>query len=305
MAPPPRRSRRLALKHVGIGDLPESALRRILLGPSDNLLRFVATCARVCVEWWRVVGGCAAYAHGLRGEERPRVLRVITQALGWGSSEVLRLRNGATFGGHKIGDAGAAALGAALLAMPASRPMSTFDISQAGVTAAGFTSLVPVLRRSWGGGGLKTIYVWGNPIGDAGVAALAGALPETVEDLSIYDTECGDDGFVALAAAMPRLTRMRVLGVGRNQHVGPAGFRAVAEALPAMPALREVSAQKLHGMGSEGASALAAAVPQCPRLQVLDLSQSDFDDQAKSQLRMLARPYDHPAGELQIDFIDH
>ena len=47
MAPPPRRSRRLALKRITIGDLPEPALRRILLGPSDNLLRFVAACARV------------------------------------------------------------------------------------------------------------------------------------------------------------------------------------------------------------------------------------------------------------------
>ena len=55
MAPPPRRSRRLALKRIAIGDLPEPALRRILLGPSDNLLRFVAACARVCAEWRRVV----------------------------------------------------------------------------------------------------------------------------------------------------------------------------------------------------------------------------------------------------------
>ena len=53
MAPPPRRSRRLALKRVSIADLPEPALRRILLGPSDNLLRFVAACARVCAEWRR------------------------------------------------------------------------------------------------------------------------------------------------------------------------------------------------------------------------------------------------------------
>ena len=65
MAPPPRRSRRLALKHIAIGDLPEPALRAILLGPSDNLLRFVAACARVCAEWRRVVGGSAAYGRGL------------------------------------------------------------------------------------------------------------------------------------------------------------------------------------------------------------------------------------------------
>ena len=68
MAPPPRRSRRLALKRVCIGDLPEPALRRVLLTAveSDNLLRFVAACARVCGEWWRVVGGSAAAVRRVR-----------------------------------------------------------------------------------------------------------------------------------------------------------------------------------------------------------------------------------------------
>ena len=55
MAPPPCRSRRLALKHVSIDDLPPHALQHILLTATthDNLLRFVAACARVCGEWWR------------------------------------------------------------------------------------------------------------------------------------------------------------------------------------------------------------------------------------------------------------
>ena len=96
MAAPARRSRRLALKHIAIGDLPEPALRAILLGPSDNLLRFVAACARVCAEWRRVVVGSAAYGLGLpRGrredlpgyvydgddDERARILKAITWAL--------------------------------------------------------------------------------------------------------------------------------------------------------------------------------------------------------------------------------
>ena len=94
MAPPPRRSRRLALKRITIGDLPPHVLHQILLGPSDNLLRFVAACARVCAEWRRVVGGSAAYGLGLpRGrrddleapgylgndDERARVLRAIAK----------------------------------------------------------------------------------------------------------------------------------------------------------------------------------------------------------------------------------
>ena len=45
-----------------ISALPPHALQRILLTATthDNLLRFVAACARVCAEWWRVVGGSAA-----------------------------------------------------------------------------------------------------------------------------------------------------------------------------------------------------------------------------------------------------
>ena len=104
MTPPPRRSRRLALKRVTIGDLPPNVLHHILLGPSDNLLRFVAACARVCGEWWRVVGGSAAYGLGLpRGrlerrealeeyqgddDERARVLRAISRALEAGERQL-------------------------------------------------------------------------------------------------------------------------------------------------------------------------------------------------------------------------
>eukprot|EP01045_Picozoa_sp_COSAG04_P045926 COSAG04_NODE_16360_length_501_cov_2.980100_1_plen_89_part_10 len=35
---------RASLAPIAINDLPEPALRAILLGPSDNLLRFVAAC---------------------------------------------------------------------------------------------------------------------------------------------------------------------------------------------------------------------------------------------------------------------
>ena len=46
---PPRRSRRLALKHVRIGELPTSVLTHILLSATthDDLLAHVALCARV------------------------------------------------------------------------------------------------------------------------------------------------------------------------------------------------------------------------------------------------------------------
>ena len=50
----PRRSRRLALLHARIWDLPDEALRAILLtaAETDNLLRYVSACAHVCHHWW-------------------------------------------------------------------------------------------------------------------------------------------------------------------------------------------------------------------------------------------------------------
>ena len=177
MAPPPRRSRRLALKRVSIADLPEPALRRILLGSSDNLLRFVAACARVCAEWRRVVGGSAAYGLGLPrarleedywveydgdDDERARVLKVITRALEREGEELdLEMHQ------KRIGDAGMAVLGAALQAMPRIR-FTTLHLQHNELTAKGAASLVPSLRRPWGDRGLKRLWVNSNPLGDAG-----------------------------------------------------------------------------------------------------------------------------------------
>ena len=294
MAPPPRRSRRLALKRITIGDLPEPALRAILLGPSDNLLRFVAACARVCAEWRRVVGGSAAYGLGLpRGrredlhdgwyegdeDERARMLKAITKALegGW-HLNIAEL----------ISDAGAAVLGVALQAMPRIRFPGLY-LANNELTAAGATSLAPALRRPWGDGGLQTLWVREQPtLGDAGVAALAKALPPTLETLEFGETGCGDDGLVALAAALPALTRIAGLYLYTNPAATARGWVALAGALPSLPALEELSATGSTGMGSEGAAALAAALPQCPRLEAVSVYDCGLDEQAKAALRSAA-----------------
>ena len=54
---------------ISIRDVPEPALRRILVTVQDhaNVLRYVSTCARVCAEWRRIVMTSAAYGHGLAG----------------------------------------------------------------------------------------------------------------------------------------------------------------------------------------------------------------------------------------------
>ena len=108
-----------------ISSFPSNVLHHILLTATthDNLLRFVAACARVCAEWRRVVGGSAAYGLGLpRGRrededdcvdyegddnERARVLKAITEALEKDGGDLW-------LSGKRIGDAGAAVLVAAL-----------------------------------------------------------------------------------------------------------------------------------------------------------------------------------------------
>ena len=317
MAPPPRRSRRLALKCIAIGDLPEPALRRILLGPGDNLLFFVAACARVCAEWRRVVGGSAAYGLGLpRGrreglpgnlryegddDERARILKVITRALEKEGEELDLCYK-------LLGDSGAAALGAALQAMPRIR-FTELNLGLNELKAAGAACLAPALRRPWGDSGLKKLRVDGNPsLGDAGVAALAKALPATLEHLKISMTGCGDDGLVALTAALPALTRLRELFLfylcGLYCRDNPAatarGWVALAGALPSAPALQKVDMTQNTGMGSEGVAALVAAVPECPQLRSVYVWDCGLDNQDKAKLQALQRPSDHPQGELNV-----
>eukprot|EP01045_Picozoa_sp_COSAG04_P003696 COSAG04_NODE_152_length_22459_cov_12.374597_20_plen_302_part_00 len=284
MAPPPRRSRRLALKRVSIADLPPTALHHILLTATthDNLLRFVAACARVCGEWWRAVGGSAAYGRGAgAGAGRARVLKVIAKALEWQGEEL-------NLYGKVIGDAGAAALGVALLALPPTH-FTALDLSYNELTAAGAASLVPALGRPWGAGGLMELHVRSNgSLGDAGVAALAKALPPTLEELEMGETGCGDDGLAALAAALPALTRFTALYCYSNPAAGGRGWAALGGALPSLPALGVLSASGCTGMASEGAAALAAAIPQCPRLQNVFINGCGLDEQAKAALRAAA-----------------
>ena len=248
-----------------ISALPEPALRGILLTAvqTDDLLRYVAACARVCAEWRRVVAGSAAYGRGLgAGEARARVLRAIVKALEADSDE-LNLSN------QYVGDAGAAALGAALQALPTIR-FTGLHLGSNELTAEGVASVAPALRRPWGGGGRRELFVSGNRgLGDAGVAALAKALPPSLTELFISDTGCGDDGLVALAAALPALTRLEYLHCSDNPAAGDRGWAALAGALPSLPALQAIRAyaSDSHGMGSEGAVALAAALPRCPRLR--------------------------------------
>jgi uncharacterized protein (TIGR02996 family) len=75
-------------------------------------------------------------------------------------------------------------------------------------------------------GGLSTLLLWGNSIGDAGLVSLVGAhLPRLVQ-LDLTNNVIGDAGVMALAAA-PLLSRLTILDLTGNQ-VLDAGGQALA-----------------------------------------------------------------------------
>ena len=190
--------------------------------------------------------------------------------------------------GSRIGDAGAAALGAALRAAPTIR-FSSLDLARNNLTAAGVASLVPALRRPWAGG-LRLLRVGENrDLGDAGVAALSEALSgvSTLEWLNVDSTGCGDDGLAALAAALPTLPRLRTLNASFSR-AGARGWVALADALPSLPAFERLNANNSPALGYEGAAALEAAVVQCPRLQNLYAQGCGLDEAAAASLRVAA-----------------
>lgn len=80
---------------------------------------------------------------------------------------------------------------------------------------------------------LRVLYMTGNPIGDGGVAALAGALPHapSLEEVGLEWTGCGAAGAGALAAAVRRLPKLQWLSL-YNASVG-AGDQALREACSA------------------------------------------------------------------------
>jgi hypothetical protein len=108
------------------------------------------------------------------------------------------------------GDAGASALAAALDRGALPR-LDGLGLSGAGIGDAALAALAPALRRR---PVLKVLYLYGNPFGDEGLAALvappppAGAPPLPTEGLrklrrlNLTDTQVSDAGCAALAAAL-------------------------------------------------------------------------------------------------------
>ena len=130
-----------------------------------------------------------------------------------------------------VGDAGASALAAAL--GRGARPRLKFlGLGGTAIGDAGLVTLAPALRRL---PALKDLYLWGNPLGNEGLAALvapppAGAPPAPtgglakLKTLGLSNTQINDTGCAALTAALDRgaLQALAHLFLGGTPATAPA-----------------------------------------------------------------------------------
>ena len=152
---------------------------------------------------------------------------------------------------------------AALVATPPPLLLRKFDLNFSQFTAAGVVSVAHALGRCFSGDGLRGIDLRSNPkLGDAGISALAKALPASLQRLTIEVTGCGDEGILTVVAVLPRLLQLQGLDCGGNS-IGIAGWTALGRALPVLPALGWFSACDCAGMGDAGIAAPVAELPRC------------------------------------------
>jgi len=154
--------------------------------------------------------------------------------------------SGLNFQTMSVGDEGASAFAAALGrgAMPR---LISLDLTDTEIGDAGLVALAPALRRQ---PELENLYLWGNPLGDEGLAALvapppppAGAPPPTsgglakLKRLELGFTQITDAGCATLVSALDSgmLPALKWIQVGSGHQATPActsaSRTAVTEAL--------------------------------------------------------------------------
>jgi hypothetical protein len=227
---------------------------------------------------------------GLLGPVLPALERLILEDSSGsaGPDGVTRLAEGLTSGallvvtflclsGLHVGDAGASALAAALDRGALPRLADLF-LTSAAIGDAGLVALAPALRRR---PALYCIYLFGNPFGDEGLAALvappppAGTPPlpagglKKLRVLSLDYTQVSDAGCAALAAALvsgalPALEKLTLDDI-------PASA-AAKEAVHAALALKVLYLGYTQ-VSEAGCAALAAALDSggLPALETLTL----------------------------------
>ena len=123
--------------------------------------------------------------------------------------------------------------------------------------------------------GATSIVLNGENIGDAGVALLATALPQSkLEWLQLNSNGIGDAGVEALAEVLPQCRAIQSVSLQSNE-IGDAGAAALAQAIPECKKLKWLILTS-NQIGDAGAVALADA--RCGSVQELFLSSNQIGD---------------------------
>ena len=117
------------------------------------------------------------------------------------------------------------------------------------------------LTRSMDLRGLELLVVENNPLGDDGVASLAGMLSSKLKDLRFGCTGCGDKGMTAMATTLASMTNLTALACDGNPAIGVAGWSALTDALPKLCSLTKVDVSGAN-IDTPTLDALKAAVPE-------------------------------------------
>jgi hypothetical protein len=191
-----------------------------------------------------------------------------------------------------FGDEGGRCLGAALKGLPEPLRLCSIGIASCGLTASGMAAVVAGLRgRSFAGAGLRALNASGNAgLGDDGVVELLRLeLPPTLEELYLANVGLGDAGMAALAAALPAMSALRTLSVNANPAVAERGWAALGAALPQLPALSSLQAEECVGMRDSGAAALAVGIPGALSLETVNLHGCGIGDEGARVLAVVMR----------------
>ena len=151
--------------------------------------------------------------------------------------------------------------------------LPTLEVRDGKLSAAKVVVLADVLKYN------KTVTelnLYGNDIGDAGAASLAGELQSitTLKVLKLSRNGIGDAGVAGLAGALESNTTLTELYVSENC-IGEAGAKGVADALKSNKTLTELDLA-FNEIGDAGAAALADGLKSNKTLLVLYLSSNSI-----------------------------
>jgi len=143
--------------------------------------------------------------------------------------------------------------------------------------------------------GLESLTLGSNGIGNAGLEAIAKALPVGLKELYVHGIDCTDAGMAALRDGLDRWPTLWGLGLNGNP-VTDSGARLLARALRGRASLRDVGIT-LSEMTDAGVARLSNALATCPRLRFCYLFNTGFKaankvtEEAKAKLKKDMPPY--------------